>query len=269
MRKPVPRENPIEAAKSSGSEKGNKNQWKQELGGRASLIRIERGGKQLRVIAAEHFSEQAARFFQEDISREISDPKEWYFLVEGKDSGIHECEIARKMAEEKKIPVEDPVFSPFEAEVIELYLASNKTGKISREILIGQVAATSANARGTSDLKEVAMFLGVASSNELYSNMVLAATEKSKDPEGYSARSKQMFDDLMEISNAVSVQVLDYYLRQNPARTNIALYLGKAHEGIVAMDVSQIPDNLRFNDGQIKDLLDRRERARSCIREAR
>jgi hypothetical protein len=261
-REPIPGENPIEAAKPPKSERGNRHQLERELGGEASLTKIERGGRQFFVVAAEHFSERAARFFQEDIQREITNPEEWYFLVEGRDSGIHECEIAKRIAEEKKIPIEDPVFHPFQAEVIELYLVSDKARKISREILIGQLAATLANARGTSDLEEVATVLGVASSQELYLNMVLAAAEKDKDPEGYSASSKQMFDDLIGISNLVSAQVLDYFLRQNPTRKRVALYLGKAHEGIVGMDLSQIPDNLKFSDDQIKKLLDRRERAR-------
>ena len=262
MQEPIPDKNPIKTAKPSKSEGENIHQWKKELGGEASLIKIKRSGRQFIVVAAEHFSEQAARFFQEDIKREITNPEEWYFLVEGKDSGIHECEIAKRIAEEKKIPIEDPVFHPFQAEVIELYLASDKAKKISREILIGQLAATLANARGTSNLEEVATVLGVASSQELYFNMALAAAEKGKDPEEYSARSKQMFDDLTEISNLISAQVLDYLLRQNPTRKHVALYLGKVHEKIVEMDLSQIPENLKFSDDQIKALLNRRERAR-------
>jgi len=262
MQEPIPGGNPIEAAKSSKSERENIHQWERELGGEASLTKIERGGRQFIVVAAEHFSERAARFFQEDIKREITNPEEWYFLVEGRDSGIHECEIAKRIAEEKKIPIEDPVFHPSQAEVIELYLASDKAKKISREILIGQLAANLVNARGTSDLEEVATVLGVASSQELYLNMALAAAEKGKDPEGYSARVKQMYDDLLEISNLVSAQVLDYFLRQNPTRKRVALYLGKDHEQIVRMDLSQIPENLKFSDDQIKELLDRRERAR-------
>jgi hypothetical protein len=129
MQEQIPK-NPIEAAEPPPkSDGGNIHQWKQELGGEASLTRIERGGRQFIVVAAEHFSEQAARFFQEDIKREITNPEEWYFLVEGKDSGIHECEIAKRIAEEKKIPIEDPFFHPFQAEVIELYLASDKAKK--------------------------------------------------------------------------------------------------------------------------------------------
>lgn len=260
MRESVPGEKPIEDFKTPNTERGNKQQWEQELGGRASLTKIERGGKLLRVVAAEHFSEQVVGFFQEDINGEILNPKEWYFLIEGKDTDVHECEIARKIAEEKKIPIEDPVLDPFHPEVIRLYLASARAGKISREILIGQMGATLENAKGTMDLEEISAVLGVANSQELYSNIYLAAAEKNKDPEGYLVRSKQMFDDLTEISNLVSAQVLDYYLRQNPTRKHVALYLGISHEGIIKMDLSQIPDNLRFSDQQIKDLLDRRER---------
>ncbi|MDP3769703.1 MAG: hypothetical protein Q8R40_02080 [bacterium] len=262
MREPIPGENLIEAAKPTRGERGNKHQWEQELGGVASLNRITRGERHLVIVAAEHFSEQAATYFRDDISAEITNPEDWYFLVEGKDSGVHECEVAGRIAKEKKIPIEDPVFHPFQAEVIELYLASDRAGNIPREILIGQLSGTLANARGTSDLEEVATILGVASSQELYLNMVLAAAEKNKDPEGYSARSKQMFDGLTEISNTISAQVLDYYLRHNPARKHEALYLGKAHEGIAGKDLSQIPENLKFNDDQISDLLDKRDKAR-------
>lgn len=262
MREPMPGENPQEAVKPPRNERGNKNQWEKELGGEASLSQIERGGKSLTIVAAEHFSKQAAKYFQEKIPVEIVNPEDWYFLIEGKDSGIHECEVAKRVAEERKIPIDDPVFHPFQTEVIEQYLASDRARRVPREILIGQLAGTLANARGTSDLEEVATILGVASSQELYLNIILAAAEKSKDPEGYAARSKQMFDDLTHISNVISAQVLDYYLRHNPNRKHVALYLGKAHEEIARMDISQIPETMRLSDDQIKDLLDRREKAR-------
>lgn len=92
--------------------------------------------------------------------------------------------------------------------------------------------------------------------------MSLAAEEKNKDPEGYSARIKQMEDDLLRISNVVSAQILDYYLRQNPERKNIALYIGKEHKPMVEMDILQIPEDLKLTDGQIKNLLEKRERTR-------
>lgn len=258
MREPTG-ENPQETIKPSKNERGNKNQWEKELGGKASLSQIERGGRSFTIVAAEHFSKQAAEYFREKIVAEIVNPEDWYFLIEGKDSGLHECEVAKRVAEERKVPIDDPVFHPFQAEVIEQYLASDRAGRVPREILIGQLAGTLANARGTSDLEEVATILGVANSQELYFNMVLAVAEKDKDPESYVARSKQMFDDLKNISNKISAQVLDYYLRHNPDRKQVALYLGKMHEEIVRMDLSQIPETMRFSDNQIKDLLDRRK----------
>ncbi len=72
------------------------NLWEQELNGHATLFRIERDGRFLSVVSAEHFSEQAARYFQDEIVPEISKPRNWYFLIEGKDSNIHECAVMKK-----------------------------------------------------------------------------------------------------------------------------------------------------------------------------
>ncbi len=167
-----------------------------------------------------------------------------------------------KIAEERKIPIDDPIFSFTDPVVIEKYLASDVLDRMSSEVVIGHLAVFLANARGTDDLDEVARFFDVANSQELLVNIGLAAADRKKDPKSYDIRSKRMFDDLINISNIVSAQVLDYYLRQSSGRKNVAVYLGKAHEEIVRMDLSQIPENMRLSDNKIRDLLQARIRAR-------
>lgn len=249
-------------------EEGNVKQWKQELSGEATLTKVDRQGHSLRVVAAYHFSRRAADFFRQDIAGEIKDPSKWLFLVEGKGSGIYETEVAANIARQRKIPVEDPIFYKFETDIIELYLGSDEARVLPKEIVIGQAAADLAYARGTTDLEEVANLLGVRSSDEVMQNMMLANDEKKKDPDAYIELSGRMLDDLTEISNIVSAQVLDYYLRRYKSRPNVAVYLGKAHENIVTLDPSSIPDRLRFDDKKIRAMIQDRDdtQARQVLR---
>lgn len=233
-------------------------QWRQELSGEAALTRVDRQGHSLRVVAAEHFSQKAADFFQRDIAEEIRDPSQWLFLIEGEDRDIHEIGVATAIAKQKNIPIKDPIFHPFQTGVIELYLASEpKT--LPREVVIGHLAAQLVKVRGIEALKEVAAFLGVRSSDELVVDMMFANDERSKDPDAYAKSSQKMQADLLNISNIVSAQALDYYLRQYKGRPNVALYLGKAHEGIATLDLKSIPKGLRFNDEKIRTMIQERK----------
>lgn len=260
---PIPGANPTDKDEfvkgTQRSEKGNIASWAQELTGEATLNTVERQGKRLRVIAAEHFSSRAAEFLQRDIAGQIEDPTKWVFLIEGKDSGVHETVVASELAKKKGIPVVDPIFHPYQSEVIQLYLDSEEGKAIPREIVVGQLAGDLANARGTTDLEEIATILDVGSSGELYAAMLLAAAEKSKDPNLYTARSEQMRKGLTRVSNLVSSQVLDYFLRQYPDRPEVAIYLGKAHEAILDVDNSEIPEGLRFSNEQIGKMVKDRE----------
>jgi len=232
---------------------------KTHLDGKASLSHIEKGGKSFTIIAAEHSSNQAAQYFQKDIAGTIVNPDDWYFLVEGKDTNLYECRVAKALAVERGIPIDDPILHPFQPDVIKYYLASGQTNNVAKEILIGQLAGLLAKEAGNSDLKAIANFLNVANEQELLIYMIQAAAQKVKDPDGYAARFKQTLEDLIKISNLVSAQVLEYYLRHNPNMKNVVVYLGKAHEEIVEMDTTQIPEALKLSDKQIKSLIIRRE----------
>lgn len=252
--------NPIENSPGEKRlEQGNLKQWRQELSGEATLTRINRHGHHLWLVAAEHFSQKAADFFQREIAEEIKDQSQWLFLIEGKDSGVHETVIASDIAKQKNIPIENPIFDQINPAVIELYLNSKEAGTLSKEIVVGQLAADVAGASGTTDLEEVAKILGVRSSSEVMLNIMSANAEKTIDPDRYLESSRKMRDDLEEISNIVSAQMLDYFLRLYNNRPNVAVYLGKAHEGIATPNFESIPERLRFNDDQIQTMLKERE----------
>lgn len=243
------------------SDKGNATQWSQKLDGEATLTKLVRTDKNIRIVAAEHFSKKAADFFQQDIAKEITDPSTWIFFIEGKDSGIYECEVAKKLAQERKIPIVNPIAHPYQKEIIGLYLTSVTDKSMKNESVMGQLAAQIFNARGTNNFEEVASFLEI-NPLELHASVLLAVGEKDKDPVSYTAKSKEMNDSLTRISNLVSAQVLDYYLRQYPERSNVAVYLGKLHEEIVNLDLSSIPERLRFSDEKIKEMIQAKEEKR-------
>lgn len=169
---PIPGASPANMKEVRKPERGNTASWVQELAGEATLKTVERQGKRLRVVAAEHFSSRAAEYFQRDIAGQIEDPTKWVFLIEAKDSGVHETVVASELAKEKGIPVVDPIFHPYQPEVIQLYLDSEEGKAIPREIVVGQLAGDLANARGTTDLEEIATILDVGSSGELYAAML-------------------------------------------------------------------------------------------------
>ena len=136
---------------------GNLNEWKAKLDGEASFSKIRKDEKTLFVVSAEHFSLKAAQYFQREIAPEIDNPEEWYFLIEGKGTGVYEVEVIEEIAREKGVPMDDPIFSPFNKEVIRLYLdrVGNVEG-IARATVIGYLAAKLMIARGTRDVVEVA-----------------------------------------------------------------------------------------------------------------
>ena len=241
----------------------NKTWWQEKLDGSASLSRIEKNGRSITIVVSEHFSKQAAEYFQKEIAPRIANPEEWLFLIEGKDSGVYECEVARRIAEERNIPIEDPIFSPFSPEIINMYLRSELARKTPKEVLVGQLAADLANARGTTNLREIATILGVESPEVIYRYIAIAAREKERAPEDYQRRTDRMWKELVNISNIVSAQVLRYFLRHYPEKRKIVLYVGKYHEEIVTMDISQIPEPMKLNDRQIRELLDKRRRIRT------
>jgi len=265
-------EHSLEQFQSSGPEpqpektekRGNVEQWKWELAGEATLENINRGEATLRVIAGEHFSKEARDFIESTIGPEIKDPSQWLFFIEGAKEGsstADEVEIALRIAKEKNIPVEDPIFDPYDMEVRKFLFESEKGAEIPREIVIGQLAGDLAQARDTANEKELAALLGIEES-ELKSSLLFAFGEKQKNPERYAAQVQEFRKELLEISNTLSVQVLDYFLRQYPDRKNAVLSLGQDHRPMLDIDMGNISDKLRLSDAQIDELLQKREKER-------
>lgn len=229
--------------------------WKKELSGEATMSKQIKNGHTLRVVAAEHFSSKAGDYFQNDITKEIQDPSQWLFLIEGNGSDVYEVQIAAEEAKKRNIPVEDPIIDRYRPEVTDLYFKSNKTMKLSREVVFGQLAADILNARGDNNLQFIANYLGLSSSDEIEKFMLRAIAEKNKNPEEYKKLADAMRNDLTEISNILSAQLLNYFMQKYKDRPNIAIYIGKAHQGIIDLDLTKIPDEFKLSDQRIRELL--------------
>lgn len=236
---------------------GMKDAWRSELSGAASLQRINHQGRNLRVVSGEHYSQKAADFFQKDIAPEITNPSDWIFLIEGKDTATHEIKIAEDIANEKNIPVVDPIITPFEPEVINRYLASGQTPNLSREVVIGILGAKLIKIRCQEEIEDIALILNT-NSKELSLDIALAMFKLEENPDIF----KTLSSNLTKISNTISAQVFDYYLREYPDRKNVAVYLGAAHEEIVTGDLSKLPKEMRLTDDKIKQILDNRKRVK-------
>lgn len=248
--------------KKSGTNERPIDEWIGKLDGKTSLYEIEKDGRTFYIIAAEHFSEQAANYFKE-IEKKIVNPNEWYFLIEGKDSGIYECEIAREIAERMGIPIDDPIFSPWNPEIIERFLALKERQQGNREeferqrkILIAKLAAELLEIGRSGE--EVCTILNVEV-NELIEILRFAVGEKEKDSQAYENLIEAIKNELFKFSNLISAQVLDYYLRQHPERKYVILYLGLLHQEIPEIDPSQIPEELKLKDDEIENLISSRE----------
>jgi hypothetical protein len=245
-------------------------EWRQKLDGRADLERRDKEGKTFRIIAAEHFSRQAAEYIESIAREEIKNPREWLFLIEGGEvSGIYECEIAKRIAKKLNIPIHDPIFEYYsDPEIIELYFSLPEDviqQKESKEIVYGQILISliSYHPNPTNALESVANRFGLEP-QEVISYMQKAVEEKNKNEYVYLQRMEQLRKNLLYISNAISAQVLHYYLKKYPDRNNVLLYLGLDHKGILDIDINKIPESLKLNDEQIGRLLEKRgERRKS------
>lgn len=253
-----------EAKIQDGGEKGNVKDWEKSLDGEATLTRAKRMGRNLRVIAAEHFSDKATNFFSQVIAKEIHNPNQWLFLIEGKGYDVHEIKVAEELAKKNDIPVEDPVINPFTKSVIENFLQTQEGRMIGREAVIALMCLSFTSARASDDTGELSTVLGI--SEEELSNSIHSTYLKYQSSPNLAREAQSIvFEGCLNISNIISAQVLDFFLRENTSRTNVAIYLGKDHEQIVGIDVSTIPEEMRLNDEQINLL----RRAKETARETR
>ncbi len=234
--------------------------WAEKLDGEAKLTKFPHMGRNVWLVSGEHFSKKAGEYFEKDIASEIQNPSEWLFLIEAPNSGVYEIEIAKKIAEQKKIPIHNPIFDPYQAEIIELFLSSEKGKKIPKEIVAGQLAANLMLARGTTDLKEIAQALDVGrSEKDLLTCIAVAAFEELRDANAYQDYQVRIRGGLMAISNIVSRQILDYYLKQNPKRKKVAVNIGEGHDSLFKINIEKLPQSLKFSNKQIEDLLAKRK----------
>jgi hypothetical protein len=237
-------------------------QWAQSLAGNAYLDRMSRLDVNLRVVYGDHYSKKAANFIK-SIAPEIKDAKNWLFLIEGGTSThglkISEVGVAVGIAGENEIPVFDPIFAFPDKAVVEMYLKTEKGKGVSRMEVMGVISAAIAADTNILDTRRLANALGETEQYLEFAFSLLDARSR-KDLKAYSAWSDEMLKDLVNISNMVSIQALDYYLKQNPACSDAVVYLGSAHKPMLFIVPEQIPQNLRISDINIR--IEERDRKR-------
>lgn len=184
--------------------------WAKEASGKAILRRVTRDGRTIRIVAAQHFSKQAVGFFQEDIASEIHDPSKWIFMVEGANMPQwpgSEVDIITTIAREKGIPVFDPILTPLDRCVIDVFSAWEGRD-IPRSALITSATVSILNALRAStanplpDTKAIATAaagLGMTQ-NELYMTLISDNPQPTQQQDE-KAISERIKNGLIRTSN--------------------------------------------------------------------
>lgn len=239
-----------------------------EGAGEATFTRVTRHEKNLRVVGAQHFSRQAALFFQEDILPEITNPSLWLFMIEGAANptlSASEVGVARTIAREKGIPVVDPVFTPLDRSVVDAF-SLTEGEHIPRSAILGVSLASIKRILELSSSKpfseiEIVSILSAAFDMTLeeFVEELTDDSDISNSGPNREALTDDIKDGLVRISNILSTQALDYFLKQYPSRSEIAVYLGKGHAEIVEMKTEEIPDELKLTDEDVDALIQYRD----------
>lgn len=247
--------------------RGRISSLKFEMKGHCTLEIKERNGKILKTLSGEHFSEEAIRLLNQEIIPEVKDNNDWLFLVEGGEAITYvgnatgEVPFAVNFAEQNKIPVRDPIVTPYDLEVIELYVKTNNDPDTSYERIIGSLVLQSMKDMESNRIEKV--MEPIAAIYDMSADRLLYCLQEalSKIEENLSDQfwdwEKNLRDKLLDTSNVISIQILDYYLRSFDAN-NVLLYCGKAHKPMIEIEQSQIPSFLKLTDLDIEHIASER-----------
>lgn len=240
-----------------------------EMNGFCTLDKKKRNGKQIRVLAGQHHSSEAVRLIREVIEPEIKDKNDWVFLIEGGEivdliedkERLGESYVAVKLAKEKEIPVRDPIVPPSDLEVIKLYTKTNNDPDITYERVIGSLAFQAMKDMESSRAEDVFEPIGAIYDmsadrlmyclQETISEMIRKLPDQSRDWE------EKLRERLLGVSNAISIQVFDYYLRMFNVN-DVLLYCGAAHKPMLDIEQYQIPSALKLSDREIERIANER-----------
>lgn len=225
--------------------------WKIRLDGKAKFCKVEKEGKTLWIIANDPFSKEAVDIFNSHILEEITDPREWLFLINGRNIEVYECCAFNKIAQEKHIPIEDPFFGSLETTTIELYLSLAKWD-VPKDILLGTLGATLITTKVCSNLEEAGNVLGI-SGDTLHEYIVSALRQKYYDFKKYQEQYSKAKSELIEFARALSAQVVNCRLRAYPKQTNIFINADNTLVGIFHADFL-VPEEWELDDNIILPL---------------
>lgn len=228
-------------------------EWRQDLSGKAKLETLKFGQRTAWVVTAEHFSQQAGDYFENEIAEATNDdPEKWVFLLEGHDRDFHEINIANKVAKERGIPVEGYLVSPYQPEVLDMFLKT-KGKHIPKELVIGQLAVDLSNAVGP-DFNHIASQMGF-SEEEIINSMRITYETKMQNPRKFSRVQRRIQNDLLDVSNIISAQVLDYKIKKYPDRPNIAIYMGADHRPLLKIKTDRLSHGFKMSESEIETML--------------
>jgi len=240
-----------------------------EMNGYCSLTEIKRDGKQIRVLSGKHSSREAVRLIHEVIRPEIKRTNDWIFLIEAGEAVdivdnkeiLGETYVAVQLARENKIPVRDPIVNPYDLGVIELYAKNNNDPDTSYERIIGSLAFQAMKDMGSDKVENVAEPIGaiydMSADRLVYCLGEAISKIKGNPAEQFWKWEKNLRKGLLDVSNVVSVQALDYYLRMLNVN-NVLLYCGASHKSMLDIERSQIPPSLKLSDKEIEYITNER-----------
>ncbi len=232
----------------------------QENPGDAIYNRFFYRHRDLRLVEAVHQSKKAGDFFEQNIKPEIEDPSSWLFLIEGMNFSFYEADIAVSLAEEKNIPCVDPIISLDQIEVIDGLQQIDSNFPLDREESIGALVLEVLRLHNTVDIKLAHQILqGFGTVEELNENLFKFMSVKKNKNYQLEELSRENLEKLILVSNLISYQVWDYYLRKYEAKKNLAVYWGKRHSPVQFLNPEDIREEIYLSDPEIMELIKRRE----------
>jgi len=243
--------------------------WQKRDGKSTIYAPIARNGGIIYVLGVEHHSPTAARTIEERYRPFMkADPASWLIGVEGyfaqkelNDEDIQYPEILAsiKVGRELNVPIIDPFFAPDNEEVTAAYLATPAARGVDRKVLFSGLVDQTAHMTGREDTGFLALHLGLsrAEVDELKSlHTFLYYTQ----PRQYMDWQLYFSGQLLNTSNWIATQTLDYMMNKHLNRKNVFLQCGDLHKYIATLNPAEAPQGLSLSPDQIKNMLDSRER---------
>ncbi len=213
------------------------------------------------VLSGRHRDPKLLRLFNEEVIRQITQPENTLFLVESGEiqAVVEEVKAAQKFAKENNIPLYDQMILGSGSYLIEQIVSKYS---VIREDLYGYFTAARAGVLGIEQLEDIIQedaLIWNAPQASIVQGVMSWVTLGTIHESMFDKKFAQYRTWVNQISNQVSSQVLRYYLRTNPERKKIFVYLGGDHREIF-QDI-ELPESERLTDKQIEQIIQDQRKA--------